>query len=250
MTDIAMADEIRVGGIFAKSLGIFGRRFVPIILVSIVAQIPNYIAQFLTAGTDPAGDPATHTALTGLAALVNVVTGPLASGMVMYGVVQELRGRRFSAGESFGVVVRRLLPVIAVSLCMGLGIGLGAILLLVPGIMLACRWYVSVPACIAERTGVFESMGRSRDLTKGHRWQIFGVVALVWIAMAVVMGIVTAIAVALIGASSAPVVALVATLVLGTVVGALNGVITAVFYYEFRVAKEGVDIDKIASVFD
>jgi hypothetical protein len=32
--------------------------------------------------------------------------------------------------------------------------------------------------------------------------------------------------------------------------GAFNAVLVGVFYYQLRVAKDGVDIDKIASVFD
>jgi hypothetical protein len=38
--------------------------------------------------------------------------------------------------------------------------------------------------------------------------------------------------------------------VMGAVLGAFNGVIVGVFYYQLRVAKEGVDIDQIAKVFD
>src|SRR5258705_7268078 len=40
--------------------------------------------------------------------------------------------------------------------------------------MLYCMLYVAVPACVIEKRRAFASMGRSRALTRGYRWPIFG----------------------------------------------------------------------------
>jgi hypothetical protein len=61
---------------------------------------------------------------------------------------------------------------------------LTALLLTAPFIaplwMLGTIWFVATPACALERQGVFQSLGRSRTLTKGHRWRIFGVFLLLF----------------------------------------------------------------------
>jgi len=43
---------------------------------------------------------------------------------------------------------------------------------------------------------------------------------------------------------------LISSQAVAALIGSFNGVLVSVFYYELRVAKEGVDIDKIASVFE
>ena len=248
MTDIAKPDGFRLATVFGKSFDIFSRRFVPIILVTIIAQIPNYVAQFTVSEPKPGMTlDALMWMLGGLlvAFFIGIVAGSLSGGVVMYGVIQELRGRRFSAVESFSVVLARLLPVIGVALCSGILIILGLSLLIVPGLILACMWYVAVPVCIAERTGVFASMSRSRVLTKGYRWRLFGILLL--FAIAVLIGIFT---IGMVFAMVSPTALKISQLAVGTIIGAFGGVLGGVFYYELRVAKEGVDIDKIASVFD
>ena len=42
----------------------------------------------------------------------------------------------------------------------------------------------------------------------------------------------------------------VATFAIEAVIGAFNAVVVGVLYYQLRVAREGADIEKIASVFD
>jgi len=43
---------------------------------------------------------------------------------------------------------------------------------------LVTMWFVATPACVVEGLGVSRSMERSAQLTRGHRWKIFGMIAL------------------------------------------------------------------------
>jgi hypothetical protein len=36
-------------------------------------------------------------------------------------------------------------------------------------------WMVALPACVVEGLGPIKSLGRSANLTKGHRWKILGI---------------------------------------------------------------------------
>jgi hypothetical protein len=102
-----------------------------------------------------------------------------------------------------------------------------------------------MPACVAERVGVFASMSHSSFLTKGYRWQVFGTLLLILVG-GIVLGAILGMVFVLTGRIGL----LISTQALGAIISSFNGVLVSVFYYELRVAREGIDIDKIASVFD
>jgi hypothetical protein len=104
---------------------------------------------------------------------------------------------------------------------------------------------VAAPVCIAEREGVGASLSRSRFLTKGHRWQIFGAMVLIAVLGLILIGVLTTAAF-----MTGPIGLTVVFDGVQAVFGAFYAVMAAVFYYQLRVAKEGVDLAKIASVFD
>ena len=85
--------------------------------------------------------------------------------------------------------------------------------------------------------------------------QIFGAAALIfilWLIVNLAMTSATASAVVALGAQATTALRAVqiASFVAQAVFGAFNAVLVGVFYYQLRVAKDGVDVDKIASVFD
>ncbi len=57
-------------------------------------------------------------------------------------------------------------------------IGIGILLLVVPGLVLATWWLVIVPVIMLEGRGVFGAFGRSRQLVRGHGWSAFGLIVL------------------------------------------------------------------------
>jgi hypothetical protein len=173
--------------------------------------------------------------------ILNVVT----EATVLYGSFQAMRNRPVEIGESFKKGLARLVPIIGLSICLGLAVGLGAILLLVPGLILLSMFFVSLPACVVEGLGPFQSMGRSSALTKGHRWKIFGI----WILLMIVAGVVGSIITTILSVAGL-VVAVIGQMVWDALMGAYQSIVVAVAYHDLRVAKEGVDIDHIAAVFD
>ncbi|MGH6999400.1 MAG: hypothetical protein ACREEO_14495, partial [Phenylobacterium sp.] len=137
---------------------------------------------------------------------------------------------------------------------MGLGVIFGMLFLFVPGLILMVIWTVAAPVCVLERPGVFDSLSRSRNLTRGHRWPIFGLFVIYLVAYFVITlvlgGIVGAGAAATGGESAISL----ASIIAATVSGALAGIVTsagvASIYYELRVIKEGVGAAQLAAVFD
>lgn len=137
------------------------------------------------------------TGLALLAGLVSIVLTTLFTGMVV-SLVDDVRDGRLdqSPGELARSVTPVLLPLFAVSLLAGIGIGIGFVLLIIPGLILLTIWSVVSPVVVLERPGVFAAFGRSRQLVKGNGWQVFGVIVLfflIFIAIGVVFGIIGAI---------------------------------------------------------
>jgi hypothetical protein len=62
-----------------------------------------------------------------------------------------------------------------------LAIGVGLLLLVVPGLILFARWVVGLPALFCEELSVSEALSRSSSLTQGNRWRILGMGLLIWV---------------------------------------------------------------------
>ena len=73
---------------------------------------------------------------------------------------------------------------IGTAILAGLGITLGLILFIVPGIMLMMRWFLATNYNLAKGLGVSAAMAASGNATKGHR----GILFVGWILFALVAG--------------------------------------------------------------
>jgi glycerophosphoryl diester phosphodiesterase family protein len=247
MTDLSvdarpLEGEIRIGHIFGRAWDVFTANFVKFVVITAIIGLPNLL--FTTAGPDSAASPEY-----GWRVVVGIVLGftlnMLAQAVILYIAFQYLRGQEASLGDAVQKNITRVLPLIGVLVLTGLGLTVGFLLLFIPGVMLLVRWSVAVPACVLDRTGPVASLKRSAILTKGHRWKIFGMFLLLWIVSMVVAGVI-----------------MMVTRPVGVLAGAFVGFIwTAIWsayfnsvwvmlYHDLRVAKEGVDVEQIASVFD
>jgi hypothetical protein len=109
-------------------------------------------------------------------------------------------------------------------------------------------FFVVAPVCIAEQVNVGAALSRCRILTKGHRWQILGVILLIStldLAIAIIWGNGAA-PLAPVGAGSVIMIMHYAVIEgIWFVLGAFNAVLAAVFYDRLRLIKDGVDVAKI-----
>jgi hypothetical protein len=94
--------------------------------------------------------------------------------------IQDVRDGRadLSLGETLSRVRPRLNTLALAGVLAALGVGLGLLLLIVPGLILWTWWLVIVPVIMLEGTGVTAAFGRSRELVRGHGWSVFGVLIL------------------------------------------------------------------------
>jgi hypothetical protein len=99
---------------------------------------------------------------------------------------------------------------------------------------------------VVERLGPIASIRRSMALTKGERWRVFGIMVAVFIVAAMVAGTVE---VSLMAALPR-VIAIPFLFVWSAVSGSIAAILYVVMYHDLRVAREGLDTDRIAAVFD
>lgn len=193
------------------------------------------------------------TLLWGLGALFLTAIMAAASQAAAVIAVSELHlNRPATMSDSFNRVKGHLWGVIGISILVGLGVGAGAIALLVPGILLAIIWSLSVPAKVLENKGVFDSMSRSVDLTKNDWGRIF-VVGLLVVVLS--WGVRLLFQVPIIWATTFSareglrsavlgwqIVQLVAEFVSESLVGAVGTIAFSLVYYDERVRKEAFDL--------
>ena len=109
-----------------------------------------------------------------LSSLVMMVISALVQGALTRATVSANEGIRATFGQSLSAGLQVILSLIGLSILWSLGVGIGFVLLIVPGVILLMMWAVAVPALVVERAGVFAAFSRSAQLTKGARWKIFG----------------------------------------------------------------------------
>jgi hypothetical protein len=182
-----MDAKLDIGRVFEQIFRIYRQQFALLIGGALVVFVPVAIVNGLL--YDAGGF-----FLTLIANAIALVAGYLYQGMVVEAARDILDGRRDqSIGGLFrsaGAVVGTL---VVVGILAGIAIAIGFVLLIIPGLFLITIWAVVVPVVVIERTGVFEAFGRSRELVKGHGWQVFGVLVLLFIAAFVVQVLIAAI---------------------------------------------------------
>lgn len=188
-----------------------------------------------------------------LTVIVGLVLGVIVYTGSIHGYLAVERKAPLSIGECFTFGLSTFLPGLGLLILWILGVGLGWVLFLVPGLILITMWSAALPALVSEGQGVIASFGRSRALTKGYRWTIFGtlIVALIIMYIPVVLfgGALLGSSARLIsGESLSPLFYLFSGLY-GWVVGMFLNALLASIYLDCRLAKEGVTSGALTDVF-
>lgn len=145
------------------------RTFVPLALV--VYVIIGVASLLLTLGLGWFGSL--------LGALLGIVGFFWLQGALVEAVRDVRDGKQdLSIGDTFARVRPRLPAIIPAGLLAGLGIIVGLILLIVPGLFLLTIWALIVPVIVLEGRSAGDSFGRSRELVRGNGWSVFGVIAI------------------------------------------------------------------------
>lgn len=250
--------NIDAGRVLGRGFSALGQNFLPFLAAALVlVGLPAFIGQyiFLSAMQDQNLEAIFSFDYWGgllASGFGSILGNALLQGVLVRSTILHLGGRERDLTGSLMAGLRLLLPIVGVSICVGILFVGGLILLIVPGIIVYCMLIVAVPVLVEERAGVFGSIARSRELTRGSRGQIFLLAFLFWIFSMVIGTVVTTISGTAAWSGSIfpdPLVGGIGSALAASLTGLISTVVIAALYVELRQVKEGADTDQLAEVF-
>lgn len=182
--------DFSIGAVIRRTVDILGGdmpRFLGIALMfELLPQLVSLaLSPVVASAPDPAPGGAAPFATFPLGIIVFMVA-VVGKGAAAAATLATCEGRPWTVGSAVRIGAAAFPSNLGLLILDYLGVGLASLLLVFPGLMLLCRWIVALPVNMAERPGVRAALGRSRDLTDGHRWPIFGLLLLFGLLSAVV----------------------------------------------------------------
>jgi len=250
---------LNLGEILDRTFTLYRQHFLLFIGIS---AIPQTLVLAINVVSLLLGNKAAMRAFTGLGLGLGLVIGLvvvivsvfaffISQGATILAVKDLYLGRSTSILDSLRRTRGEIWPIIGVGLLTGLVVTFGLVLLVFPGIFIACRLFVSVPAMLTESRGVLDAMSRSWDLTQGAAGRSF-VIFLLYLVIVFALAILlvspfTALAV-FSGVKSPEMMrfwtfmADLGNRVSSTLVSPFLLIASAVFYFDLRVRKEAFDL--------
>jgi uncharacterized membrane protein len=248
-----MLRPLTVGEILDTSFSLYRRHFAALATVTLVCTgVPLVLRLFLEA----AGGIFSNLALALLYGISLVVLNLVASGATVFIVSESYLGRPISAREALERATPYIGRILVCSLLLALVVGLGFLMLVIPGIMLAVGLALAIPAVVLEpRSSASAALSRSWELTRGARWRIFGLgvtlLVLLYIPVLAITGLLALLVSpgqAVIGSASILMMAVLAVSgIVQMFIYPLFYCVLTVTYYDLRVRKEGFDLELLAS---
>ena len=117
-----------------------------------------------------------------LIALVLSVVGAFWLQGALIEAVRDVRDGRIDTtiGELYERTRPRLPALIAAGIVAAIGVALGLVLLIIPGLYLLTRWSLIPAVIVIEKLGAGDSFNRSWQLTRGYGWTVFGCLVLLY----------------------------------------------------------------------
>lgn len=239
------APDVRIGSVINLALGALGRHFLLFLgLTVLLFAVPLFLVGATIGIVGLNGAAGLSWALLPIW-LVMLVASALLQASLVRATILHLDGQPVSFGAVTAVGFSMLPRLIGLSIIVGLGSALGMLLLIVPGVILYLMWSVAIPVAVQEGLGIGDSLRRSRELTAGVRWRIFGLYLVLGIGLIVLMMLAGAVLGAIFGPGAAGVI----TNLLSLLFAPLSAAVVAALYVELRRTREGVDVDQLAEVF-
>ncbi|MBU6337985.1 MAG: glycerophosphoryl diester phosphodiesterase membrane domain-containing protein [Acidobacteria bacterium] len=216
--------HIDIGGILSEATDTWKKSFATIWVIALILIVPVAILGYF----------ATKSMIINIIYAIAALVVSLYLQGVLSRIVQDVRedGKvDWSVGELLKSINPKLLPLLGLSIVVGILVTIGLIFFIIPGVILALMWLVAVPVMIIEDKGVFDSMSRSGELTKSNRWRLLGLIIVIYIGVFVVFFIAGLIAAVL------PILGVIAVIVLAVIVYPWLGVVAPTAYYALLGSK-------------
>ena len=254
---MARVEALTTGQLLDRVFSLYTKNF---LLFFSIAVIPHLIyLVFASAPTIMTGfglgssNPTTVAIVSGLCVfaglLVQMMALGVSQGASTVAVSDLYLGQPTSVGKCYRQTMPMMWRLIGLVLGYGLLVGLGFLLLIVPGVYWALTYALAVAVMAIERVSFSEAMSRSSDLVKGNRGRIFLIFVLnLVLNMVIVYGLtIPTVLLSTLVIKNHPEIARLMTLVVSTLAGSLASPIGLIgftlAYYDARVRKEAFDLE-------
>lgn len=235
MNELELRRPRDVGGLFGDSLRVFGRHAALFVLLSAAVVIP---VQLIVEGIGlerlaSSYDDSPTLAQAAVPTVVEfLVATPIITAICIYALHAIAEGGRPSAGKVFVAGFEAFTPLFAAVVLAAIGIALGFLALILPGIYLAVRWFFVPQAVVIEGARGPAALSRSSQLVQGSWWRTFGLVVLANVAIAVPGLLLTTPFAALAESSDRAVWALVGSMLASAVTAPFVALYSTLLYYD------------------
>jgi len=182
-----------VGGVLGEAWKLYkrflSRFFLTALIVFAVLDLISALAD------QAASDTWSSALLWGLIAALVSVVGYFWVQAALVETVHDVRDGRAdrTIGETYRAVQPQLPAVVIAGILAAIGITIGFILLIIPGLFLLTIWSMVIPVIVLERRSTGEAFSRSREVVRGHGWSVFGLVIVTFLIVAIASGVIRAI---------------------------------------------------------
>jgi hypothetical protein len=220
------------------AFALYRRDFLQYTMVAALGYSPVLLLSLLSVGTSDV--TMGLTAL--LSALVSVFSFALIAGLIARMGSDVYLGGRADVGTSVKRVIPRVLTLIGASFLSTFLIGLGFLLLVVPGLYMAARLFAVPLVIVLEQKGPIEALTRSGELTKGRMWHVFLTLLLVY-TIFLVLSIGLSLGATSLGGELAT---RIVSSVFGIFAYPVLSLVSLVLYYDMRIRGEGFDVEHMS----
>ena len=170
-----------------------------------------------------------------LALAASVIAAVGYQGLVVQAVRDIQDGvRDLSLGGLFRSISTVLGPLLWTALLVGIGVFLGMLAFIIPGLVLLTQWAVAAPVVVCEVRTPTQAVGRSRQLVHGHGWRVFSVLVVTFLLVLIVDAALVSAANAISGSDIS---FAIANLIAGTLTAPVFALASAVLYLELLQLK-------------
>jgi hypothetical protein len=181
---------VQIGEVLSEAWELYKRHLKPFVLTALVVFV---VLDLLSAiASVAAGDSTGAAILWSVIALVIGVVGYFWVQGALVELVRDVRDGRAdrSVSETYQAVQKRLPALISAGILAGIGIAIGFLLLIVPGLFLLTIWSMLAPVIVLEGRSAGESFTRSREVVRGNGWPVFGLIIITFLLVGIASSII------------------------------------------------------------
>ncbi len=242
--------KIEIFDVISTSFNVLIKNFVPFFILALIITAPPLIINlFILPNISGIGVNGEYIISAG-AGLIDFLFTYILTAALVYGTLLSIKGEKVTIGNALSHGLKRFLPILGIGFVLSILIMVASVFFFIPALIVVAIYIVSVPVTVVEKLGVFASMQRSADLTRGQRWRTFGIALVglvIWMTPTFVIGF-------FLGATEnsdfflneMPII----DYLYNSIGSAYFSVVVAVTYHKLRMTKEGLNLKDLAAVFD